>query len=214
MRDYRVGEVRNPTVSLAQAVAASAAFPPFLSPVRLPLKDSDFTPGTGEDLQRAPFTRTAVLTDGGVYDNLGLETVWRRLSTILVSDGGGAVPVDEKPKGDWLRHIYRAIGLIHGQVGALRKRTLIASFAQGLRDGAYWSVASNIANYKLPTALPCPVDRTTDLASLPTRLKTVPRDIQERMINWGYAICDAAMRRHVDQAIQPPKDFPYPAAGV
>src|ERR1051326_4424774 len=33
MRDYRVGEVKNPTVSLAQAVGASSAFPPVLSPI-------------------------------------------------------------------------------------------------------------------------------------------------------------------------------------
>jgi len=34
MRDYRVGEVRRPTVPLAVAVAASSAFPPVLSPMR------------------------------------------------------------------------------------------------------------------------------------------------------------------------------------
>ena len=37
MRDYRVGEVKNPTVSLAMAVTASSAFPPVLSPMRLEL---------------------------------------------------------------------------------------------------------------------------------------------------------------------------------
>src|SRR5215204_3460831 len=37
MRDYRVGEVKAPTVTLAQAVAASSAFPPVLSPVEMRL---------------------------------------------------------------------------------------------------------------------------------------------------------------------------------
>ena len=36
------------------------------------------------DLQRAPFTKKVVLTDGGVYDNLGLETAWKRYKTVLV----------------------------------------------------------------------------------------------------------------------------------
>ena len=27
------------------------------------------------------------------------------------------------------------------------------------------------------------------------------RGLQERLINWGYAVCDAAMRRHVDPAL-------------
>jgi NTE family protein len=34
------------------------------------------------------------------------------------------------------------------------------------------------------------------------------------LINWGYAVCDAAMRTHVDPAIAAPKTFPYPSAGV
>ncbi len=39
---------------------------------------------------------------------------------------------------------------------------------------------------------------------------------QERLVNWGYAICDAALRKHVDERhILPcPKDFPYPRVGV
>jgi NTE family protein len=37
---------------------------------------------------RPPATEV-VLTDGGVYDHLGLETVWKKYTTILVSDGGG-----------------------------------------------------------------------------------------------------------------------------
>jgi NTE family protein len=38
--------------------------------------------------------------------------------------------------------------------------------------------------------------------------------LQERLINWGYAISDAAMRRWVDPQAQPPAGFPYPAAGL
>ena len=89
MRDYRVGKVKNPRIPLAQAVAASSAFPPVLSPFELRLRDSDFEPGTGLDLQRPPFTTRVVLSDGGVYDNLGLETAWKRHQTVLVSDAGG-----------------------------------------------------------------------------------------------------------------------------
>ena len=45
MRDYKVGEVRNPLVTVAQAVAASSAFPPFLSPARLARSPTAYTPG-------------------------------------------------------------------------------------------------------------------------------------------------------------------------
>ena len=62
---------------MSGAVAASSAFPPFLSPARLNMPD-----GTR-------FT----LTDGGVYDNLGLEPVVKNCATIYVSDGGGSFPI-------------------------------------------------------------------------------------------------------------------------
>jgi NTE family protein len=52
------------------------------------------------------------------------------------------------------------------------------------------------------------------LAAVPTRLARMEPEHQERLINWGYAICDAALRRHVDPAVARPAGFPYPAAGV
>jgi NTE family protein len=97
MRDYRVGEVQKPAVELALAVAASSAFPPVLSPVTLNLDPDSFTPGSGTDLQKKPYTSEVILTDGGVYDNLGLETAYKRYKTILVSDAGGATKSEEEP---------------------------------------------------------------------------------------------------------------------
>src|SRR5207253_396963 len=125
MRDYRVGEVRNPETPLAVAVAASSAFPPVLSPLRLRLKSSDFTPNSGLDLQRPPFTTNVRLTDGGVYDNLGLETAWKRCRTVLVSDAGAPFRADDRPASDWLRHARRVLTLVDNQVRSLRKRQLI-----------------------------------------------------------------------------------------
>ena len=214
MRDYKVGEVKSPKVRLAVAVAASAAFPPVLSPLVLSLSPSDFTPGSGGKLGVEPYTRKVVLTDGGVYDNLGLETVWKRLGTVLVSDGGGVVPPEGNPPRDWFRHLYRVIGLIHGQVGSLRKRTLIASFARGDREGAYWGITTDIAHYGLADALDCPEERTRLLADVPTRLRRMNDRRQEQLINWGYAVCDAAIRKHLDPTLHPPSGFPYPGTGI
>ena len=38
--------------------------------------------------------------------------------------------------------------------------------------------------------------------------------LQARLINWGYAICDAGMRTWVEPDAPQPADFPYPAVGV
>jgi len=210
MRDYRVGEVKNPNVELAVAVAASSAFPPVLSPVSLELDADAFTPGSGKDLQREPFTTDVVLSDGGVYDNLGLETAWKKYNTILVSDAGGHLEPEAEPKHDWVRHTQRILFVIDNQVRALRKRQVIDSFELGARRGAYWGIRTNVANYDLTDALPCSHDETLKLAEIATRLKRLDAETQQRLINWGYAVCDAAMRKHVGGGIPHPPKFPYP----
>lgn len=219
MRDYRVGQVLNPIVRLSKAVAASSAFPPLLSPVELDLDPNSFTPNSGTDLQRPPFTNKVMLSDGGVYDNLGLETVWKRYRTVFVSDGGGKLQPEEAPKSDWARHAYRVFNLVDNQVRSLRKRQVIDSFKANSTDaayrkGAYWGIRTNIANYQLAKTLPCPHDRTLKLAETPTRLQQLDDTHQERLINWGYAVCDAALRKHVNPSLPVPVDFPYPASAV
>ena len=210
MRDYRVGEVRDPEVELAVAVAASSAFPPFLSPVELDLDPDQFTQDSGTDLQVEPFTSQVVLTDGGVYDNLGLETCYKRYETILVSDGGGQLAAEGDPKQDWARHSYRVLMLIDNQVRALRKRQLIEAYkrgsAEGGREGTYWGIRTNIADYGLDNALPFPYERSLELANTATRLKAIEPERRRDIVDWGYAVCDAAMRRHVADA--PPGRHP------
>ncbi len=215
MRDWRVGEVRAPRVELAVAVGASSAYPPLLSPLKLKLEESDYSPPAhGEDLHFAPYTTDVVLTDGGVYDNLGLETAWKRCETILVSDGGLKMEPQAEPKNDWARHALRIADIIDNQVRSLRKRDLIASFGAGVKRGAYWGIQTDIRNFGLVNALPCSLEKTILLAKLETRLKRLEPEVQERLINWGYAACDAALRRHVDPALPAPQAFPYPASGL
>jgi NTE family protein len=90
MGDYRIGLYHNPSIDLATAVAASSAFPPFLSPLVIKVDDPNkFIKVTGADLYDDVSYRSKLyLTDGGVYDNMGLETVWNRYSIVLVSDAG------------------------------------------------------------------------------------------------------------------------------
>jgi NTE family protein len=213
MRDYSVGEVKNPTVPLAFAVAASSAFPPILSPAKLKLDPAIFSPPNGEPNHHTPFTSEVYLADGGVYDNLGLETAWKRYETIFVSDAGLDMTADPSPGTDWATHSKRVLDMIDNQVRALRKRQIMAGFRSGIRKGAFWSVRSNIADYAVAGTLPCPAERTADLAKIPTRLASMPDEIQERLINWGYSICDAAIRRWHDTTLTSPTAFPY-ARGV
>jgi NTE family protein len=209
MRDYRVGSIPSPKLSLAVAVAASSAFPPVLSPVRLELDHALYSaPTSGEDLHMEPYTTDVVLSDGGVYDNLGLETAWKRYKTVLVSDAGGKMRAEPEPKGDWARHSMRVLDIIDNQVRSLRKRQIIGSLLRGRRLGAYWGIRSDARDFGSAMRLHCPFDRTTELADLKTRLKRLEPDVQERLINWGYAVCDAALRAFYDKSTPDPT-FPY-----
>jgi NTE family protein len=215
MADYRVGVVPNPEVDLAVAVAASSAFPPILSPVEVELDPDSFSPDQRGPLFQDPYNRKAVLSDGGVYDNLGLETAWKRYKTILVSDGGGKMGPQPRPKHDWARHAYRTLSVIDTQVRNLRKRQVVAGYLAGDRDGTYWGIRSHVGDYGPPQgSLPAPDDKALKLAQTPTRLAEMDDTLQERLINWGYAICDAAMRRWVEPQAAPPGGFPYPGAGL
>jgi NTE family protein len=40
-----------------------------------------------------------------------------------------------------------------------------------------------------------------------TRLEKVSDELQNSLINWGYAICDASLRTHFDPSL-PPGAFP------
>lgn len=212
MGDYRVGLIKNPTLHLAVAVGASSAFPPVLSPVELKVHPQDFDAATAGDLQKPPYNTDVVLCDGGVYDNLGLETAWKEYQTILVSDGGGATADEPNPHHDWVQHAVRILELIDNQVGSLRKRWLIGSFENKERAGGYWGIRTNISDYGLPDAMDCPFDETMELACTPTRLKAMGTNLKQRLVNWGYAVCDAALRAHFDPKLPAPKGFPYQAA--
>jgi NTE family protein len=220
MGDYRVGLVEGPNVSLAAAVAASSAFPPVLSPSELDIEQPVVnTPGA--DLHREPYTKTAILSDGGVYDNLGLETIAKRYTTLLVSDAGQKIAPEPNPHRDWARHSLRVLDTVDNQVRSLRKRHLIDSYERKDHNGTYWGIRTSFVDYKLTDdPLKCLTRNPVPLAEIPTRLEAMPRNVQDRLMNWGYAICDAALRAHIDAALQTklgvkiglPTKFPFDGA--
>src|SRR3954452_4343168 len=109
LADWRVGLIARPQVELAVAVACSSAFPPVLSPFEIDLRRETWHTVDGNDLVGDEYRRKVRCTDGGVYDNLGLETVWKRCRTVLVSDAGGKLADDADPPDDWIRQTLRVL---------------------------------------------------------------------------------------------------------
>lgn len=214
MGDYRIGLVSRPALPLARAVAASAACPPLLSPVVIE-DPGTFEAVVGADLNGNPdYTGRLYLSDGGVYDNLGLETVWNRCSTVLVSDAGAPFSLDSHVRTDPVHQTLRALDVATDQSRGLRKRMLVGDYQRGERQGGYWGIDTGIAKYRLADALPCKDERALPLADIRTRLDSFSPQEQGELINWGYALCDAAVRRHAPQLVAPgapPPQWPEPA---
>ncbi len=86
-------------------------------------------PGVSADA-RKQILQDLRVTDGGVYDNMGLEPVWKGHRVVLVSDADGLM--DAEADKSWTWRI---------------KRFLISGFTQGTIKGAYIGVGSSTARY-------------------------------------------------------------------
>lgn len=209
LADYRVGRIPDPAVPLATAVAASSAFPPFLSPCTVDLSDQAWTTDPGNDLTGPEYRNEIRLSDGGVYDNLGLETAWKAYDTILVSDAGGRMSPEPDPPGDWARHTLRVLQVIDNQVRSLRKRQVVEAFLRDERQGMYVGIRSDPEEYPVADRIPVEAAVAARLADTPTRLDRMPEQVQEELVNWGYAIADTGLRAYVRPDLATGR-LPYP----
>lgn len=194
--DYRIGLIEHPTFDVATAVACSSAFPPVLAPIELDVDPSLFKQTEGADLWgHVDYRRRLPLADGGVYDNLGLETVWGRYDTVLVSDAGKPFELDAGAGAFAPKQIMRVMDIGLNQALALRKRMIIEQFQNKRLAGTYWGIGTPIAKYAT-ASMPVSPTRTLEMSAIRTRLDKFSEQEQCELINWGYAVSDAAVRAH------------------
>lgn len=210
LADWKLGVARGVGVPLAQAVAASSAFPPVFSPIIVETDPANWTEGA--DIQYLDqLRRRIVLTDGGVYDNMGLEGLVGKVDLVLVSDAGAPFEIDPNPSDTPLQ-MGRVRDILIDQTRALRKRWLIGDFVAGRRHGGYWGLDTQIDDYSDPLAVARDNDITDALSVVPTRLAGYGELTEGRLINWGYALADAALRQRVGIAIGQSSGMPVPEA--
>jgi len=169
---------------------------PFLSPHRVKAS-GQFVPADGW-VGDSP--SHWLLTDGGVYDNLGLQTL-DRFGTVLVSDGGFSLKRQADPSAMWSRQVRRIVTIMDQQVRSLRRRKIVGELESGARQGAYWGINTDIDNY--PVADPIRTNRKVDPAEVPTRLKKLSKEAIEAVVESGYTLCDSALRSHAPELMGP-----------
>ena len=90
------------------------------------------------------------LTDGGVYDNMGLEPAWKTHAVVLVSDGGTPFEIQARTRTWLVPRLQRSFQVVANQALAVRKRWLIAAYLREVYGGAYWGLGTDRDEYHVP----------------------------------------------------------------
>lgn len=203
---------------IARAVAASSCFPPFFNPLPTGFRPDHLVGGRYAGRDRRNLVRRIRLTDGGVYDNLGLEPVWKTHRIIMVSDGGGIFKAARDAGLVW--RLGRYLAITSNQERALRKRWLISSFARkvtpqasGTQDdpyemqGAYWGIGSATRHYGMEIGYS--EELVQDLiAEIRTDLDAFSPAECAVLENHGYLLAEAAIRAHLGMVLPGPRVSP------
>lgn len=195
--------------TLSRAVAASSCFPPVFDPLPIDLTPEQLTDGMAQDYPgRDEMINRLRLSDGGVYDNMGLEPVWKDHAVVMVSDGGATL--DFAPDKGFPRRLGRYLGVQSNQAGSVRKRWLLANFEQDEMRGAYWGIGSARSRYG------CEGGYRKELADqviseVRTDLDYFSHAEQALLENHGYDLADAAITSHLpDLAADNERAVPHP----
>ena len=210
--DYEAGyEAPAPVLPLALAVAASSCFPPVFKPLGLRLDPPRLTGGkVPQGAQRDKSIRGLTLSDGGVYDNLGLEPVWKDHAVVLSSGGGALFDIGADTSLIW--EVKRYLAIPENQALAVRKRWLMANFVGGIMEGTYWGVGGATSSYDSNTGYSKELASEV-IAGIRTDLDSFSDAEAAVLENHGYLLADAAVKRHVSTLLPaaiPPMAVPHP----
>lgn len=221
MGDFYTGYSDATSIRVSEAVAASSAFPLGFSALRLKIaKSSEWTHAdpwgevraiSGKRPELAVSGREVLLTDGGVYDNLGVEPVWRTYKTLLVSDAGRPFESIENTGQGVIRRLTRAADISMEQVGAVRKRWLVEDFLASRRTGAIWTIHSRLADFSLKDAQGFEEETCQRIRNIRTDLNAFAAAEIGCLENHGYSLADAALRSRASALCsKAPGDFRWP----
>jgi len=207
--DYRIGRIDHPTLPLARVVAASSAFPPFFCPIEIDLRGQQWIETKGADKHAGQFLERALLADGGIYDNMGLEPIWKRYGTLLVSNAGGHFDEAHHPS-DWFSLLLRVINMIHRQAENNRQRPLMLLAKLNQRRVAYWPLRNTAANYPHPSPQLPSADDVAGAQDEGVRLWSLGIKAFARLANHGYSLCDSALGSYLaPQPHEQPARLPF-----
>lgn len=140
MGDYKVGYVANPCIPIADAIAASAGFPILIGPYKLDYTQYKWTASSYEKKAELKVPDKYLhLWDGGVYDNLGLESVFKMtnggqlegdIEYLIISNASGDMEYQTRKPGLTGRSLMHLLSVAMDQVASLRMRSAMSMISQ------------------------------------------------------------------------------------
>jgi NTE family protein len=227
MGDFYTGYFDVGQVTLSQAVAASSAFPPGFGGLGLcPPEQPDRVDPWGRNRPPSPKPGKALrtsgrskilLTDGGVYDNLGVEPVWDLCHTLVISDAGHPFSSAARVWQALVPRLIRAADISAEQVGAVRKRWLIERIKQGewltkveaalrgqprirgipvARSGTMWGINTLPDSFPSLPTYHYGLEAIDRLAQIRTDLNGFSGGERACLQNHGYWLAEAGIRQY------------------
>ncbi len=224
MGDYLLNYVLDPAIPLADAVAASAAYPGLIGPLILRTSDfkwSRFAEGSKEHIESVePAVKYIHLWDGGVYDNLGVEALFKPrgkkfrdgYNFLIVSDASQGMKIE---KSSFVhRRALRLVNIATDQVRSLRARNLVNHFNEQPNSGVYLRIG-NTARYILEQAdmheeeistlaKNCMLESdVNNAANLATTLRKLSEEEFDRVYRHGWEVANCTLLSRCPSLFEP-----------
>jgi NTE family protein len=141
MGDYKIGYVERPNVPIADAAAASAGFPILIGPLKLATNKYQWS--------KRPDESAYYLWDGGVYDNMGIEALYKPgkgleadINFLIVSNASGSSGYVHRNAASSPANLKRLLDIAMDQVAALRSREILA-YVVKQNNGLYVNIGNS-----------------------------------------------------------------------
>lgn len=210
MGDYQFGYVINPDYDVADAIAASAALPILIGPFELNTtnyKWHKFGPDRGDDfISIEPMLKRVHLWDGGIYENLGLESLYKMdtgpradIDYLIVSDAGAPLGI----KQSRLAAYRRLIDIGMSQTRGLRSRAVVNYFKNHPNRGVYLQMGNTVneiihrakvqLNFNINRDMRLTSQQVKTISNMKTHVKRLSELEFDLLHQHGYEVADTTM---------------------
>lgn len=187
--EHELGVVTAPDFPISRAVAASSAFPPVFPPLRL----------DAATYRHATSVEYVTLTDGGVYDNMGINPLLRRrnaLDYVIVSDGGKPFANADRPTESGAIVLKASLDIMMEQIRGLEFDRLQHRYAALQGPKPLWFSIDSKEGEAHP-------GDAAFASAIATDLHRLSDDEMQVLTTHGGALVEARIKRYAPELVAP-----------